>query len=239
MKFAYLLGGGTPVIKKYKMAAGHAEGIIVLAPAGNATGLSTSTTTSWINSLGLTMDAILAAGAPVTYSTTQGAVEYLQSVIVNPNAVFRALMVGSATNAALETRVVGTASSNGLTVVGTAGMTDPSSPDMDEGTVWYGLGAGSGQNAGASRKITSTTTALTVTVIMPFAANAVGNTYFTIPYSPGNTAGVTMGTNLQNVRAEIAATGATAAILDLELNGSDSSYLHLLQMDSIFAGQLT
>ena len=106
---------------------------------------------------------------------------------------------------------------------------------MDEGTVWYT----SGNNGGASRKITSTTTTLTVTVIMPFAANAIGNRYSTIPYSPGNTAGVTMTTDLQNVRAEIAATGATAACVDLELNGNTNSSMHLLPMDSIFAGQLT
>jgi len=235
MQFGYTIGGKAPLIKKYKMAAGHAAGIIVIAPAAGATGLSTSTTTSWANSLGLTLDAILAAAAPVTYSTTQGDPEYLQAVIVNPDAVLRALMVGSAVNASLENRTVGTASSNGLTVVGTTGDTDPSSPDMDEGTVWYT----SGSNGGASRKITSTTTTLTVTVVMPFAANAVGNRYCTTPYTPGNTAGVTMSTNLKNVRCEIAATGATAGVLDLELNGPENSYLHLLQMDSIFAGQIT
>jgi hypothetical protein len=239
MQASYLLSGGAPLIKKYKSAAGHAPGIILLQAAAGATGVSTSTTTSWVNAVGLAMDGILAAGSPVTYSNTQGDVEYLQSVIVNPDVVLRALMVGSATNAALETRVVGSASSNGLTVVGTAGMTDPSSPDMDEGTVWYI----SGSNSGASRKITSTTTALTVTVVTPFAANKVGDTYITIPYFPGmsGTSGaiVTMSTNLKNVRAELAITGATAAVLDLELNGASDSYLQLIQMDNVFAGNIT
>lgn len=239
MQFAHLLSGGTPVIKKYKAAAGHAAGIVLLQAAANATGVSTSTTTSWVNSIGLAMDGILKQGASVTYSTTQGADEYLQSVIINPDAVLRALMVGSAANASLENRTVGTASSNGLTVVGTTGDTDPSSPDMDEGTVWYN----SGSNGGASRKITSTTTTLTVTVIMPFAANRVGDRYMTIPYSQGTsgTAGaiLTLSTNLQNVRAELAPTGATAAVVDFELNGPSDSYLHVLQMDHIFAGQIT
>jgi hypothetical protein len=230
MQFGYLLSGGAPVIKKYKMALGHAAGIIVLVPAANATGLTTSTTTSWANSVGLTMDAILNASQPVAYSTTQGAVEHLQSVIINPDAVLRALLVGSATNAALETRTVGTASSNGLTVVGTTGDTDPSSPDMDEGTVWYA----SGSNGGASRKITSTTTTLTVTVVVPFAANRVGDRYHTVDYTVG-TVGVTMGTNLQNVRGEIAATGAEAICVDLELKGAGDSFLHLIQQDHAFA----
>lgn len=230
MQFEYLIGGGTPTIKKYKMAAGHAAGIVVLTAAAGATGLSTSTTTSFANAVGVTLDAILSASQPVAYSTTQGAVEYLQSVIINSDAVFRSLMVGDASNAVIEERTVGTASSNGLTVVGTTGDTDPSSPDMDEGTVWYVSGQG-----GASRKITSTTTTLTVTVVMPFAANAVGQKYHTIPYTVG-TKGVTMSTDLKNVRVELAVTGAAARVVDMELNGKGNSYLHLLLSDHVFSG---
>ena len=235
MQFGYLLSGSAPVIKKYKSAAGHAAGILLTVSAAGATGVSTTTTTSWVDSVGLALDGNVAQGANVSYSTTQNAVEYLQSVIINPDAVLRALMVGSAVSAALENRTVGTASSNGLTVVGTTGDTDPSSPDMDEGTVWYTAGS----NGGASRKITSTTTTLTVTVVMPFAANRIGDRYVTIPYSPGNKAGVTLTTDLLNVRCEIAATGATAVVVDLELKGNTDSYLQLLPMDSVFAGQIT
>ncbi len=119
MQFHHLLSGGTPVIKKYKMAAGHASGIVVLVAAAGATGLSTSTTTSFADAVGVTLDAILSASQPVAYSTTQNAVEYLQSVIISPDAIFRSLMVGSAANAVVEERTVGQASSNGLTVVGT------------------------------------------------------------------------------------------------------------------------
>lgn len=229
MQFEYLLGGGTPTIKKYKMAAGHAAGIVVLVPAANATGLSTSTTTSFADAVGVTMDAILAAASPVAYSTTQGDPEHLQSVIINPDAVFKSLLVGSAANAALELRTVGTASSNGLTVVGTTGDTDPSSPDMDEGTVWYA----SGSNGSASRKITSTTTTLTVTVIVPFAANRVGDRYLTIDYTPG-VKSVTMSTDLKNVRGDIAATGAAAYCVDVILNGAGDSALELILNDHIF-----
>jgi hypothetical protein len=231
MQFSYLIGGGTPTIKKYKMAAGHAAGIVVLVPAADATGLTTSTTTGMIDAVGLTLDAILSAGAPVAYSTTQGAVEHLQSVIINADAVFKSLMVGSAVNAVVEQRTVGTASSNGLTAVGTTGETDPSTPDMDEGTVWYN----SGSNGGASRKITSTTTTLTVTVIVPFAANRVGDKFMTIDYTPG-TIGVTQSTNLLNTRVDIAATGAEMYCVDLDLNGPSNSYLELILRDHIFSG---
>jgi len=230
MQFEYLLGGGAPTIKKYKMAAGHASGIAVLVAAAGATGLSTSTTTSWADFVGVTLDAILASAIPVAYSTVQGAVEYLQSVVINPDAVYRALMVGSAAGAVVEERTVGTASSNGLTIVGTAGDTDPSSPDMDEGTAWYVSGQG-----GASRKITSTTTTLTVTVVMPFAANTIGNKYHTIGYTVG-TKGLTMSTDLKNVRVDLAATGAAARCVDMELNGKGNSYLHVLAADGVFSG---
>lgn len=232
MQYTYMLSGGTPVIKKYKTAASHLAGIIVLTPAAEATGVSVSTTTGWDNSVGLTLDRSLSAASPIAYSTVQGDPEPTQSVIVSPDAVLRALLVGSAVNVALEQRVVGTASSNGLTAVGTTGETDPSNPDMDEGTVWYN----SGSNGGASRKITSTTTALTVTVIVPFAANRVGDRFITIDYSQGQVTGVTMSTNLLNVRGEMAATGTTnGATVDLELNGTTDSYLHLVQLNHAFA----
>ena len=229
MKFAYLLGGGTPTIKKYKMALGHLAGIIVIEAAAGATGLTTSTNTAWTNAVGLTLDAILSAGAPVTYSTTQGAVEYLQSVIINPDAVFAALLCGSAVSAQMEQRTVGTASSNGLTVVGTVGDTDPSSPDMDEGTVWYN----SGVNGGASRKITSTTTTLTVTVVMPFAANVIGDKYLTVAATPGSL-GVTMTTDLVNIDGSAAKQGANARVIDMQLNGRANSYLELTASDHVF-----
>lgn len=240
MQATYLLNGGSAVIKKYKSAAALAAGIIALQPATATNGIATSTVTSWVNSIGLTLDAILKVGVPVAYSTVQLADEYLQTVIINPDVVLRALMVGSATNAALEQRVVGTASSAGLTVVGTAGMTDPSSPDMVNGTVWYNAQS---SNGGSSRRINSTTTALTVTVGMPFAANKIGDLYITVPYSPGMTGSsgaiVTMSTNLLNVRAELAITGATAAVVDIETNSTTDSYLHLLQMDHIFGANIT
>lgn len=233
MQFLNLLSGGTPVIKKYKAAAGHAAGIVLLAPASNATGVSTSTTTSFANAVGLSLDGNLSAGAPNTYSTTQGDPEYLQSVIINPDAVLRILMVSGATGTALENRTVGSAVSNGLTVVGTAGDTDPSSPDMDEGTVWFT----SGSNASVSRRITSTTTTLTVTVIVPFPfASVVGQRYCTVPYSQGlSGALITLTTDLKKVRAELAPTTGLMGIVDLELNGIADSYLNTVLIDHAFA----
>ncbi len=223
MQYNYLLSGGKATIKKYKMAAAIAEGVIVLVSAANAVGLSTSTTTSWADSMGLTVDAgILKGGVPVTYSTTQGAEEYLQSVLINPDAVLRALLVGSAANAAMTPNPVVTASSNGLTVVATNTFSN-----QDEGLIWYTTGA----NARRSRKMTSVSTS-TATVIMPFAGNAVGDVALAISQAAGSL-GVTMSTDLKNVRADNVAltSDCLARCIDVELNGISDSYVHLIQTD--------
>lgn len=222
MKYAYNLSSSTPIIKKYKASAALAEGIIVIKSAANASGqMTTSTTTGIANALGLIVDngMAAAAGGPITYSTTQGADEAVFGVIVNPDQVLRAQMVTGATGTGITADTIVTAASNGLTAVG---GTSVASPDMDEGILWYT----SGSNVGKSRKITSTSS-VTATVLVPFAANAVGDTYCYAGVNIG-LQGVTLTTDLKNVRADIAvSTGATFSILDLELNGANDSFIHL------------
>jgi hypothetical protein len=184
--------------------------------------MSTSTTTSIAAALGLVLDNGMgsAASGPITYSTTQGADEAVFSIIVNPDQILRAKMVTGATGGGITADAIATASSNGLTFVGAISV---ASPDMDEGIVWYTSGA----NVGRSRKITSTGATVTGTVIVPFAANAVGDTFCVAGVNIG-LQGVTLTTDLKNVRADIAvATGATFSVLDLELNGANDSYVHL------------
>ena len=226
MQFDYLLSGGKTTLKKYKMASAVIEGAMVLSAAAGATGLSTSTVTSWANAVGLTMDGgILKVGVPILYSTVQGQEEFLQTILINPDAVFRALLVGSATNAVIPVNPITSASSNGLTAVGTNSVAN-----QDEGTIWYVSGA----NAGKSRKITSVSSA-TVTVVMPFAANAVNDNFLAIAQTPGSL-GVTLSTNLLNVRTDNVALGSdcAATTIDYELNGVDNSYVHLTAQDHAF-----
>ncbi|MFN3077998.1 MAG: hypothetical protein ABT940_14225, partial [Alphaproteobacteria bacterium] len=171
MQYFGNLSSSTPIIKKYKASAALAEGIVVIKSAANASGqMSTSTTTSIANALGHILDngLSLAAGGALTYSTTQGADEAVFGVIVNPDQILLAKMVTGATGTGITADTIVTASSNGLTAVG---GTSVASPDMDEGILWYTSGA----NVGKSRKITSTSS-VTATVLVPFAANAVGDT---------------------------------------------------------------
>lgn len=228
MKFAYLLSSSTPVIKKYKASAAQAIGTVVIRSAAGASGqMSTSTTTSFADALGLVVDNGIASGAPLTYSTTQGADEAVFGVIVNPDMVLRAQMVTGATGTSITEDTVATAVSNGLTVVG---GTSVASPDMDEGVIWFT----SGSNVGRSRKITSTSS-VTATVIVPFPyASAVGDKFCYAGVNIGLT-GVTLTTDLKNVRADIAiATGASATCIDLELGAAADSWIHLVLGDQVW-----
>jgi len=228
MKFAYLLSSSTPVIKKYKASAAQAVGTVVIRSAGGASGqMSTSTTTSFADSVGLCMDNGTAIGGSLTYSTTQGADEAVFGVLVNPDAVLRARMVTGATGTSITEDTVATAVSNGLTVVG---GTSVASPDMDEGVIWFT----SGSNVGRSRKITSTSS-VTATVVVPFPyASAVGDKFCYAGVNIGLT-GVTLTTDLKDVRADIAvSTGASATCIDLELGPATDSWVHLVLADNVF-----
>jgi len=229
MKFAYLLSGGSPVIKKYKASAAQAIGTIVLRSAADASGqMSTSTISSFADSLGLCVDNGIASGAPLTYSATQGADEAVFGVVVNPDAVLRAKMVTGATGTGLTADTVATAVSNGLTVVG---GTSVASPSMDEGVIWFT----SGSNVGKSRKITSVSS-VTSTVIVPFPyASAVGDTFCYAGVNIGLT-GVTLTTDLKNVKADTAvSTGGAATTIDLELGPATDSWVHLVLADQVFS----
>ena len=228
MQYAGNLSGSSPVIKKYKASAAMIAGIVVLRSASGASGqMSTSTTTSFADSLGLLLDNGLANGASVSYSTTQGADEAVWGVIVNPDQILRTQMVTGATGTSITADTIVTASSNGLTWVG---GTSVASPDMDEGIVWYI----SGSNVGKSRKITSTGATVTGTVIVPFAANAVGDQVCYAGINIGLT-GVTLTTDLKNVRTDIAiATGASLTCIDLELAGTGDSYAHFIMGDQVW-----
>ena len=229
MQYLGNMSGSAPVIRKYKASAtGYVPGIVMLRSAANASGqMSVSTTTSTADALGLLIDnANPTTGETLTYSTTQGAEEAVYSVIVNPDAILRAQMVTGATGTAITGDTIVTASSNGLTAVG---GTSVASPDMDEGIIWYT----SGPNVGKSRKVTSTSS-VTATVIVPFAANAVGDTYCYAGVNLG-LQGVTLTTDLKNVRTDIAvSTGATLTCIGLELNGTRDSYIQLVIGDSVY-----
>ncbi len=188
--------------------------------------MSVSTTTDCQNSIGLLIDnGEWKDGQPVLYSTTQGATEAVFSVVTNPDAIIRFQIVTGATGSAISPDTIVTASSNGLTAVG---GTSVASPDLDEGILWYITGA----NVGQSRKITSTSS-VTATFLVPFAANAVGDTYTYSGMNLGLQEAVTLSTDLTKALTGTAGSSALdVAVWDLELNGTTNSFVSVIQSDS-------
>lgn len=230
MQYMGTFSGSAPLIKKYKASAtGYIPGIIMLRSASNASGqMSVSTTTSTANALGLLLDNGLNSGASITYSTTQGDPEAVFGVIVNPDAILRAQMVTGATGTAVTAETTTSAASNGLTITAT-GAADFTSPEKDEGMSWYI----SGSNVGKSRKITSTA-ATVLTHLVPYAANNVGDTFGSAGVNIGLQF-VTFTTDLTKVRTDAVNTsGAAMGVLDLELNGTGDSFVHLTYGDSVW-----
>lgn len=230
MQYMGCIGGGTPMIVRFKVSAtGMTPGVIACAaPDGGSGEMIVTATTATANQIGTLLDAANSrTGETLTYSTTQGAEEAVYSVIINPDQIIRGLMVTGATGTAITGDTIASASSNGLTWVG---GTSVASPDMDQGTVWYTSGA----NVGKSRKITSTGATVTGTVIVPFAANAVGDTLCYAGIGKG-LQGITLTTDVQKFRTDIAvATGVNVTPIHLELNGVNDSYVQVVLGDCVF-----
>jgi hypothetical protein len=237
MEFAYAISGASPHLKKYQIAATVSNaGVPLLIPAADGAGLAAATTTSMADLVGCNIDTATYVTAQQTDGTSA---ERTVSVIVNPDAVWKALMSGGATEGtALTLYDVTTASSTGLVVTTGDSWT---SPEFDEGVVWDYDGA----NVGQARKITSTSsTAATVTVAFN-NDTVVGNNFMRAPYWPPQTLTVQLTTNLYQADASIAvATGAQAKAIELILNdlsesGRTNSYVLFVSTDHVYAARPT
>jgi len=212
MELAYTLSGGAPIIKRFQIGVtNNNSGVPYTVPAGGTAGVVIGTTTGATDLVGVSVEP------PGTYNTAQQAgnadPETTVALIINPDAVWRALMSGGATeNTALALQAVTTAATDGLSV--TTGA-EWSSPTFDEGHLWGYDGA----NAKIARKITSvSSTAATLTVALP-NDTAVGDNFLRCPYTPMQTVTVQLTTNLTQADASIAVgTGAPYRVVELVLN---------------------
>lgn len=212
MELSYLLSGGAPVIKRYQIGVTNTNrGVPYTVPAAGTAGVVIGTTTGATNLVGISVEA------PGTYNTAQQSDNSdpatTVALIINPDAVWRALMSGGATeNTALTLYPVTTAATDGLAVTTAS---EWSSPTYDEGYTWGYDGA----NAGVARKVTSvSSTAGTLTVALP-NDTAVGDNFLRCPYSPMQTITVQLTTALTQADASIAVgTGAPFRVIELILN---------------------
>ena len=210
---AYTLSGNAPVVKRFKVGATIAAGHGVLERS--SAGVAAQTTTSLADAVGMSID-------PATYTTTQSTTmtEGVVGVIINPDAVYRSLMVSAAAgNTQLNLTTNSAAATNGLTITITTGDAAPNSPEMAGGLAY----CVSGNNVGESRIITSTA-ATTATLIVPFRYTiAVGDTFVLVPWSaPGvSDATATFTTDLLAVRGDQdAASDAALVVTDVEIDGN-------------------
>ena len=177
----YIMSGAGPIQKKYKVGAGTPDFTVAGAPAvvaaTTAAGvLPQAVATVGIN-LGLSLDTAI-------YTTTQAAdmIEGQISLVVNPDAVYRLRMSGTAAaGGTLPLITNSVASTSGLTVTITTGDIVPNSPTMLDGT----LICLTGSNVGIRRRVT-TVSATVLTVLVPFPYDiASGDTFTVVPYFPG------------------------------------------------------
>lgn len=238
-KLAYLLSGGAPIVKRCKIAATMSTaGIPVeLAVAGEAGINLPGTTQTWTDAVGVTLDT-------GTYSTTQGDAEGLVSVIINPQAVYRLLMVQNGAGDQLTLTTNSAVSAAGTVITITTGDPAPNSPTHDEGMALCVTGA----NVGQTRKITSVA-ATTATVTVPFLNDlAVGDVFIHVPWSPWDVTNnnLEVSNTQQSAQVETATgTGQPWRVIDLDFdvssqtNARRNSHVHAIMEDHILQGAAT
>lgn len=225
MDYAYMLGGGAPLAMKFQVNETHATaGIITTAPGAEEGGVMKSSTTAMADALGVTLDTVTAVTAQQTDGTST---ERKVTVIISPDAVFRSLISGGATEGtALVEYTVSSAMSDGLTLTDTS--VTWTSPVWDEGSVFFT----SGVNAGQHRKVITTGGSNIATFKNAFDFDsAVNDQYVKLPwwFADATSNNLQSTTNLYQANALIAVgTGGAVKVIDMELDESDTSGMYVL-----------
>ncbi len=239
MNFGYSFSGGAPVIKKFRVASASTAnaGGYVSANVAGGTGVVLGVTTTVVLQVGHTLDAATGSATPTTDSGP------VTSVVINPDAVYRMLIVKGATGGQVD---VLTESAGGSKIANTitTGETAPNSPGMDEGTIVCISGA----NKGQTRKITSVAATIATNIEGWVSNNAIGDIFMLLPWQPGDgpVANVNLTTDLASARADIVvATGANMRPVELFIDQGSTfqarnrSYLFARFNDSIWSQIVT
>jgi hypothetical protein len=233
MDFAYNLGSNsTPIIRKYQVGETFGfAGVIACVGGAGAYGIKKATTTAAANALGMVLEAVTTVTAQQTDNSDP---TRRISVIINPDAVFKARYCGSATDGTAITDYAETAGDTAGLTVTAAGLVS-----ADEGSIVCSSGA----NPGVLRKnITGGSGSAVAGVAFP-ADIAIGDRFFTLPQSGGIDAQtVTFTTNLTEINQSVAVATNTAAFQVLEfqlpaINGDllTQTYALLCATDHLFA----
>jgi hypothetical protein len=228
------MAGGSPVIKKFRVASGstaNAGGYVTQAEDGGS-GVVLGLTTTITAQVGSTLDAATGSTAPTSDSGP------VTSVIINPLAVYRMLIVEGATGGACDYGAEQTGASKTVHAFAASGAGAINSVDYDEGTIVCISGA----NRGQVRKITSTGSAA-VTITEGWVNNhAAGDTFLVVPWGIMDVVGdnINLTTNLNNARMDIAkGTGADFKIIELQVdvssleNARNASYVFASMAEAV------
>ena len=238
MEFAYLLGGGAPVVKKYLASevvsvAGIVmeSAIVTTAADGGSVTLPTADSAAANRHVGINIDTAENFPADPDGQTNAEANLYV-NVIINPNAVFRAKMSGSA---AADTALATSTPSGG------GDAHDVQITSFVGGAIWGYTGG----NAGIVRKADETDGHVGI----GFPNNiATTDTYIAVLSFPGNGLATNgyfhdLTSDLTQLHAQTAAVTDTDnfVIVDGEFrdsgdDGVNNSYLHILSNHHLFGG---
>ena len=222
MDYAYMLGGGAPLFMKFASGDTHSDpGVITTAPGANQAGVMISTTTTMTDAIGVSLDTATYVTAQQTDGTSA---ERLLTVLISPDACFRALMSGGAAEGtALTEYTVSAATSDGLDVTDTS--LTWTNPAWDEGSIFFT----SGVNQGQLRKVTATPGSNEATIATAFDNDhGVGDTFMRMPWwtLDATSDALQTTTNLYQADATIAVgTGGDVKIIDMEMNGTTDSFV--------------
>lgn len=234
MKMVTILSGNAPCILKYQAGATFAySGLHALVAGSGGYGVQKESTTAAVSQIGVTLDTATPSNSQATDNSDT---ERLLSIIINPDAIYRAKLSGAATeNTTITEGVEATGSTNGLLV---DTQEDYSNPTLDEGLLFCTYGA----NQGLARKVTSLSSANAVNITAWPRDIAVGDKFIRIPFSFMDKQFVQMSTNLFQVDTSVAVDTDNANWLPVKLipPASPGDYttnmqIDMIQWDSIFA----
>ena len=232
----YSLSGGDPLLMKFQVNSTLIAGIAVLESTTGNAGVVTSTTGGLANVCGVTQDAATYVTAQQTDGTSA---ERELGVIIDPGAVWRALMSGGATEGtALALHSVTTATTDGLDITTATAW---NSPTFLEGVAWGYDGA----NVGQRRKPTTVDGSSATLTVAFDNDHQVGDRFLRAPWWPLDSVTTLQTTTLlTQANALIAVgTGAAVNVIDMELNdigndGTTASFL-LFQFEDHILSQTT
>ena len=171
-----LMSGAAPYMRKFQVEETFANpGVMGLVAADGTAGLDLPIVGTADEAAGLTLDT-------ATYTTAQGtgenSAERQVTVILNTDLIWKWRLSGSSTEGTALTQHTVTADNSGGVTITTG--TEWSSPQFDEGVVWFYSGA----NEGQLRKLTGSSSSAG-TVLIPFDNGIVtGDVALRAPYHP-------------------------------------------------------